>query len=406
MVMANAMLTLHGVEVRRGMNIVLRDFHLTAEAGEILALVGENGSGKSTVLEAAAGLLPLEKGEVRHAEVAILDSDGRRRRSLLNIGCVLQKNGMIGSEVVDEHLRLACSKSGSLVDFSSLLEAFKLQHRSQDLVAHLSQGQARKVAVLAGLLPAFASKRPALLLLDEPSTGFDDDAVETLAQLLCQLRQAGHCIVMCTHDERLVAIATQILDVKSGEEIRQDAHDIGEHIALESMPTRPISPMSFGMAMHARTMLWLNTNGIAALLALGVFVALGDFMTSLNDMQRLGFLLIPALAAGFCGDGLVGMLREERASTWWKAIGSSHPHAGPLPIVLGAIITLISSVALQQDVQLQVILLGAIICFTVWHLVRFLQQSTQRLARPHAVFVGLLTPLMLLPFAILVEWAS
>lgn len=167
--MATPVLTLDQVEVRRGMSVVLKQHTLEVHGGDLVALVGANGAGKSTLLETAATLLPLEHGHVKHGSVVVMDAEGRRTTGPHTVGVVLQKNGMLGSEVVEEHLLLACSKSGSSIDVHPFLEALNLRHRAQDLVAHLSQGQARKVAVLAGLLPAFASQEPCLVLLDEPA---------------------------------------------------------------------------------------------------------------------------------------------------------------------------------------------------------------------------------------------
>jgi len=210
------LLTLNEVEVRRGMDVVLRNHHLTVAGGQCVALVGANGSGKSTVLEAAAGLLPLEKGSVLHGTTVIIDHEGRRRTGPLTLGLTLQKNGVLGSEVVEEHLQMACSMGGTSTDAAPFLAAFNLKHRAKDLVAHLSQGQVRKIAVLSALLPAFASDEACLILLDEPSTGLDDDAVKVLCGWLSALRQRGHGLLVATHDQRLIEQATHLHDLARG----------------------------------------------------------------------------------------------------------------------------------------------------------------------------------------------
>ena len=63
--------------------------------------------------------------------------------------------------------------------------------------------------------------------------------------------------------------------------------------------------------MHLRTMMWLNTNGMAGLLSLGVLLALGSFMDGLDEMQQLGSAR-PHHGGGLCGEPLVSALREER----------------------------------------------------------------------------------------------
>ena len=109
--MATTLLHLSQVQVRRGMRVVLDRQELTVESGQAVVLWGANGTGKSTLLETAAGLLPLEVGHVQHGDSVVLDSEGRRRRTPLTLGVVLQKNGMLGGERVGEHLQCAMSVS-------------------------------------------------------------------------------------------------------------------------------------------------------------------------------------------------------------------------------------------------------------------------------------------------------
>ena len=215
--MAKALLNLADVQVRRGMNTVLDGCSMVVEGGQTVVLTGSNGAGKSTLLETAAGLLPLERGHVQHGEIVIADAEGRRRASPSNVAVVLQRNGMLGSEILSEHLQTAMSMTGQSVSIDPFLEAFKLTHRANDLVAHLSQGQNRKVAVLAGLLPAFASPSPALVIMDEPDAGLDDESIKTLGRWMDALRSAGHALVVATHDERIISYEGRV----RGQQVRE-----------------------------------------------------------------------------------------------------------------------------------------------------------------------------------------
>ena len=400
--MAKALLSLVDVHVRRGMNTVLEGCTLAVEAGQTVVLTGANGAGKSTLLETASGLLPMEQGHVEHGEVVVADADGRRRASPLTVGVTLQRNGVLGSELVAEHLQTAMSMSGHSVDIDPFLEAFNLMHRANDLVAHLSQGQARKVAVLAGLLPAFASPTPALIILDEPDAGLDDASIEILRQWLNELRAMGHALLVATHDERVIAQATHLYNVDQ-REVETTTENPAEKVdARMSHEVKPLSPSAFGVKIHLRTMMWLNTNAMAGLLTLGILLTLGDFMEELDNLQRMGFILAPTLAVGLCGEPLVAALREERAGVWWRAVGGGEPHAGWIPLAIGAVFTFLTTNGLQDAREIHIILTGAVLCFVVWHSVGWMQRSTQRLARPHAVFIGLLTPVLILPYSILI----
>jgi len=404
--MAKALLNLTDVRIRRGMNTVLDGCSLSVESGEAVVLTGANGAGKSTLLEAAAGLLPLENGQIEHENIVVRDHEGRTKSSPLALGLTLQKNGMMGSEVLVEHLQCAMSMNGRTMDCSPFLKAFNLTHRANDLIAHLSQGQARKVAVLAGLLPAFASEHPTLVLLDEPDAGLDEASIETLGGWLNELRTMGHGLLIATHDERIMAHATHNFEV--GQE-KKTTGIIPEGINAErrqSKSAKRTSSGAFGVRMHLRTLMWLNANAIAGLLTLGILLSFGDFMGNLNQMQRLGFALAPVLAVALCGEPLVVATREERSGDWWRAVGGRAPHASWLPLMIGLVFTLLSVTALGEALNATTVVAGTLLCFSVWHAVGWMQRSTQRLARPQAVFVGLLTPVLILPFSLLVSLLS
>ena len=404
--MAEALLNLADVQVRRGMNTVLKGCSLSLKGGQVMVLTGANGAGKSTLLETAAGLLPMEEGLAHHHDVVKADAEGRRRPSPLTVGMVLQRNGMLGSEILSEHLAAAMSMSGQAVDIEPFLKAFHLQHRANDLVAHLSQGQARKVAVLAGLLPAFASSTPSLVMLDEPDAGLDDASIATLCGWMAELRTMGHALLVATHDERIVAQATHLFDVGQGTmedasppvEVEVEAH--------ASTSVKPLSPSAFGVRIHLRTLMALNTNVMAGLITLGVLLALGDFMEGLDAIQRLGFILAPTLAAGLCGEPLVAALREERSGVWWRAVHGRQPHGAWIPFAIGAVLTFFATTSLGDASEVHIPLVGGLLCFFVWHTVGWMQRSSQRLARPHAVFVGLLTPVLILPYSLLISVLS
>jgi len=76
--MSDVLLTFESVEIRRGMSIVISDYSLTVSSGEVVVLHGENGCGKSTIIEAAARILPIESGKISQHGKMVIDSDGRR----------------------------------------------------------------------------------------------------------------------------------------------------------------------------------------------------------------------------------------------------------------------------------------------------------------------------------------
>ena len=90
------------VSLRRGRQQVLENWNLSVDSGEVVVLSGENGCGKSSVIEACSGLLPLETGSTTISKQLIRDSEGRRGR--VAFGLCLQDDCIMGDEIVEERL--------------------------------------------------------------------------------------------------------------------------------------------------------------------------------------------------------------------------------------------------------------------------------------------------------------
>jgi ABC-type multidrug transport system ATPase subunit len=404
--MAHVLVKLKQASVRRGMQTVFDNMDVEIRQHNVRVLIGTNGSGKSTLIETLLGLVPLENGKLEHNESLVLDSDGRRKKSMLDIGVALQSNGVLGSETVTEHLENATMMYGKTIDTTPFLEAFSLLHRRHDLVATLSAGQRRKVAVLAAVLPAFASDEPTLIALDEPDAGLDEHTIAILVTWIAHLSDAGHGIVISSHQGVFAQVATHVQSMDTNTvELQEPTSFTKMDDFPRSEPKKALAASTFGLRQQFRTMRWLNHNGLAALMTLGVFMAILPLPIGSDSMEHLGFMLAPALAIGLCGDGLVVMLREERSLSWWKATANTTPHSSWLPFALGCIMTILSSSVLAgiEAVSVELVLSGTILAGCLAHIMRFIQLQVEQLARPHAVFIGLLTPILILPFALLLD---
>ena len=119
--MTDPLLELNGVTIRRGTEIVLSDFNLSINSGECIILNGENGSGKSTVIEASARLLPMESGKVLDHNKKVFDFDGRKKKPIFPIGLTLQSNCLVPSQTIRQHLETVCKSSQSNFDFLTIL---------------------------------------------------------------------------------------------------------------------------------------------------------------------------------------------------------------------------------------------------------------------------------------------
>lgn len=402
--MAEVLLSIKGAEVRRGMGIVLSSFDLQVNSGDIVVIHGANGSGKSTVIETAARLLPMEKGQVSHHQHLTLHADGRRKKPIKPFGLTLQSNGVIGSETIENHLRTVAALSGKEVDLAPLLESYDIQHRTQDIIAHLSGGQQRKVAVLAGLLPAMVCDEPTLVLLDEPDAGLDDAAIKTLTQHIASLASAGHGLLIASHNSSLREIGTKLHNLEAE---KTGAVNTAEPWKTRGQPTQTRNILfRTGHRYASSTHAGLARNGLAALMVFGCMLALGDPSILPSGLWLTGGILAPAFASGLAGDPTSHLMQEARANDWWRSQGQRTPSALGLGVLIGGVVTAGACYVCIGEIEIMLVLIGAIMCEGTMGGVRLLHASTQRLARPNAVFIRLLLPAFILPWALIVSWAA
>ena len=172
-------------------------------------------------------------------------------------------------------------------------------------------------------------------------------------------------------------------------------------------PSKAMIALRNGIVYNNRTMATLAFNGIAGLLTLGILLALVE-PTKLDSgtIQRSGLILSSAFAAGLVGDSMVLMLHEHRSLAWWKAhrqgIPSSYLHGA----VLGFTLTLLTQLAMDMPVSWEVTIIGSFLTTSTMFIVRMLDLTSSRLARPRAAFTRILTPILILPFALLVQWIT
>jgi ABC-2 type transport system ATP-binding protein len=186
-----------GLRHRYGQREALRGVSLTIERGEIFALLGPNGGGKTTLFKILCTLMRAGEGDVR-----VLGHDLRREADRVrpHIGVVFQNPGLDPKLTVAENLvhhghLYGLGGTGLRERVAAVLAELDLEARAGDLVETLSGGLARRTELARGLLHA-----PELLLLDEPSTGLDPGARRDFAQLLRGLRDRnGVTAVLTTH---------------------------------------------------------------------------------------------------------------------------------------------------------------------------------------------------------------
>ena len=195
--MSAAAVEVSRVTHRYGERRALDALDLSIDEGEIFALLGPNGGGKTTLFRLLSTLIPLQEGSVR-----ILGLDASRQAALVRgrIGVVFQAPSLDKKLTVIENLRhqghlYGMSGRPLLVRTDEMLARLRLSDRKRDRVETLSGGLRRRVELAKGLL-----HHPRLLLLDEPSTGLDPAARADLWDYLHEVRKNdGVTVVLTTH---------------------------------------------------------------------------------------------------------------------------------------------------------------------------------------------------------------
>ena len=405
--MTDALLNLNSVTVRRGMKTVLSQLNLQVSSGQVILFNGTNGEGKSTIIEAAAGLIPLEAGSVHHHGELLIDESGKGAKPVHPFGLTLQADGCMGHQRIEEHLVNTMDIAGSRVEMDSILERYNLKHRKHDLIAQLSGGQRRKVAMIAGILPGFISKEPRLIFLDEPDSGLDEASRISLIEDIRYLRQKGHAVLIASHNKEFEDCATDLYNIEGMVEINQEPTTEIVRNDVTNLPPKGWIALRNGVVSNNRTLSTLAYNGIAGFLTLGILLALVD-PTKLDTgtIQKSGLILSSAFAAGLVGDSMVQMLHEHRSLAWWKAhkqgIPSSYIHGA----ILGFALTLLTQLAMDLPISWELTIIGSLLTTLTMFIVRMFDLTSARLARPRAAFTRILTPTLILPFALLVQWIT
>ena len=186
-----ATIEVRGLRKTYGTTVAVDGIDLDVAEGEILGILGPNGSGKTTTVECIAGLQRPDGGSVR---VAGLDPAADRARVTTLVGVQLQQGGLQAKITAREALTLWASFYDDPVDGVALAERLGLGDKLDSSYGSLSGGQQQRLAVALALVG-----RPRIALLDELSTGLDPRSRRDVWQVVEEARERGATIVLVTH---------------------------------------------------------------------------------------------------------------------------------------------------------------------------------------------------------------
>jgi ABC-type multidrug transport system ATPase subunit len=186
-------------------DVVVHEVSFTARAREIVVLAGRSGSGKSTLLHLVAGVM-----EPTHGTVEVLGGDRDARRDWSLVSLMPQRSSVSPELTVYENIALpAALRKQPVAD--ELLQSLGLLGIRDRPATDTSLGEQQRVSLARAV-----SLRPALVLLDEPTSHQDDEHVELVLAALRSARADGSSLLVATHDPRVIAIADRVVRLEQG----------------------------------------------------------------------------------------------------------------------------------------------------------------------------------------------
>ena len=198
--------------------LVLKNINLEIKQGEFVAIIGQSGSGKSTLMNIlgcldtpSSGTYTLDGKDISH-----FSKDELSELRLKKFGFIFQRYNLIPASNATENVALPGIYAGTkkferTQRAKELLSKLGLGDKIDFMPNHLSGGQQQRVSIARALMNGGE-----ILLCDEPTGALDSASGQTVMQIIKELNQAGHTIIMVTHDKQIASWASRVIEISDG----------------------------------------------------------------------------------------------------------------------------------------------------------------------------------------------
>lgn len=223
--MEQALLKINHLHKTYDGQVILKDFNLEVNKGEVVVIIGPSGCGKSTLLRCINALEDIQGGEVLLDNEPVRKENKNISKMRQKIGMVFQSYDLFPHKTILENILLAPLKvqkrnrSEAEQEALELLKKVGLADRRDDYPRQLSGGQKQRVAIVRALC-----MHPEILLLDEITAALDPEMVREVLEVVLSLAKAGSTMLIVTHEMAFAkAIADRILFLDNGEIVEESS---------------------------------------------------------------------------------------------------------------------------------------------------------------------------------------
>lgn len=223
--MEQTLLTIDHLNKSYGDHVILKDFNLEVQKGDVIVIIGPSGCGKSTLLRCINGLEEIQDGEIKIDGETIRRDAKNISQMRQKVGMVFQSYDLFPHKTILENVLLAPLKVQKRnrkeveKEALELLARVGLADRKDDYPRQLSGGQKQRVAIIRALI-----MHPEVLLLDEITAALDPEMVHEVLEVVVSLAKSGSTMLIVTHEMAFAkAIATRILFLENGQ-IVEESH--------------------------------------------------------------------------------------------------------------------------------------------------------------------------------------